>query len=41
MSVSCPSGHILETKEAWEFADCGDPVSLITDVSGSETVVTE
>jgi hypothetical protein len=41
MSISCPSGHILETKEVLEVADCRGPVSLVTEVSGSETVVTE
>ena len=41
MSICCPSGYILETKEIWEVADCGGPVSPLTDVSGIESVVTE
>jgi hypothetical protein len=41
MSISCPSGHILDTMEACEVADFSGPVSLITEVSGIETAVTE
>jgi hypothetical protein len=41
MSISCPSGHILETKEMWEVADCAGPVSKLTDRSDREGVVTE